>query len=138
MLRNISQGSRSRSIIGIHIPSITLRESKIGDMKTWQERLRMVMREKGLTQKGVADLVGVSQSTLAAWLADRNKPGVAEFEKLAAAINEDVVWLIWGVETSRRSLVGRVAAIASVLPDDELQKIVPVLETMEKAVTTKQ
>ena len=51
--------------------------------------------KKKLTQKQVSARLGIAQSTLAAWMGGRNKPGITEFEQLAAAIDEDVVWLIW-------------------------------------------
>ena len=103
-------------------------------MENWQARLSAVMKEKRLTQKQVSARIGIAQSTLAAWIGGRNKPGIAEFEQLAAAIDEDVVWLIWGNETRKRKLVGTISDITSQLPDEELAKVLPILEMMQQAI----
>ena len=39
------------------------------------EIIKQIMQEKGLSQQGLADILGVNQTTVSQWLLGRKKPG---------------------------------------------------------------
>lgn len=54
----------------------------------FQEFFELWLEMKGLSQKEVALLIGVSQSTISTWKA-RSTPSVRDLEKIGAAFPED-------------------------------------------------
>lgn len=74
-------------------------------METWRERLSSRLRylkdRDGLTQQGLADRLGVAQSTVAGWLHGRREPEtLQQFERLAEAVECHPAWLLYGMEES--------------------------------------
>ena len=37
--------------------------------------IKQIMHEKGLSQQGVADILGINQTTISQWLLGKKKPG---------------------------------------------------------------
>jgi transcriptional regulator with XRE-family HTH domain len=66
-------------------------------------RIRAARREKGWTQKVLADAVGVSRSAIAQWETDRAGQIPANLTQMAAALGTTVDWLRHGTEV--RTLV---------------------------------
>src|SRR5690606_3628076 len=74
------------------------------DPKRFADALAHQMRERGLSQYGLADLVGVTQATISAWLNQRRLPSP---ESAQAAL--DALGLEWGdvvASPDSRSLTG--------------------------------
>lgn len=59
-------------------------------------RIAATMRVRGLTQKGLAGLIGAPQSTVQKWVAEGAAPGAALLAKLPAALQVNGHWLLTG------------------------------------------
>lgn len=55
---------------------------------TFNENLRMLRKSKGLTQKELADMVGVDQRTISAWEKGICEPGFQLLAHLCEIFNE--------------------------------------------------
>ena len=63
------------------------------------ERIAHARRAKGLSQKQLADLVGVTKSTVAKWESDRTSPRANRLNQVAGLLGIPMAWLLGGVDT---------------------------------------
>lgn len=70
-------------------------------MKTLGSRIRVLRKDKKLTQVNVAKAVGVSSVSVVQWEQDANKPSGNNLIALAKALDCDPHWLLHGEETKR-------------------------------------
>lgn len=61
------------------------------------ERIRIIRKEKGLTQQALGRLLGVTQATVGQYETNQNPPKIGTIEKIAAALDVDVNWLVNGL-----------------------------------------
>lgn len=54
------------------------------------QRIRNLRKEKGLTQKGLAEKVGVNEVTIRSYEADKFKPKTENLKKIAIALDTDI------------------------------------------------
>lgn len=59
-------------------------------MKEFSEKIKKLRREKGITQKELADLVHVERSTIAGWETKDRVPDAEILIELAAVLNATV------------------------------------------------
>lgn len=59
-------------------------------MKTWQQRIKKIMRAKRITQEALSEQLGVSQSALSHWLSGRRGADVDIVMRIASAIGESM------------------------------------------------
>lgn len=59
-------------------------------MKEFSEKIKKLRREKGITQKELADLVHVERSTIAGWETKDRVPDAEILIELAAVLNTTV------------------------------------------------
>lgn len=62
-------------------------------MKIFAERLRQIQKEKGMTQAGLAQLLGIKSGTLANYLNDRKNPQIDTVAEMAKKLGVTVGWL---------------------------------------------
>lgn len=63
---------------------------------TIQERIREARKKQGLTQKQLAERMGVTQSMVGQYETNRQPPKITTIIKIASALNVDVTYLISG------------------------------------------
>lgn len=72
------------------------RYSLTGMESTLGARISQVRAEKSLSQRDVAKRMDCSEQQISAWERDSKKPSLENAEKLAAALEVDLGWLISG------------------------------------------
>ncbi len=60
------------------------------------ERIANARQAKGLSQKQLADLIGVTKSTVAKWESDRTSPRASRLIQVAGILGIPMAWLIGG------------------------------------------
>lgn len=75
-------------------------------------RLRKLRRDRELTQKWVADQIGIAQSSVSDWEADQSIPELGNLLTLAGILMVDVNHLVYGLSTTydRLGLTGPVTS----------------------------
>lgn len=58
------------------------------------ERLKELMKEKGLNQVGLAEKIGLKQNTISAWLLKKKEPCILSLWLLADYFNVDIDYLV--------------------------------------------
>lgn len=61
-------------------------------------RLGHAFEVSGLTQQGLADRLGVSQSIVSHWLTGRRRPTFGRIERIASELSVDAAYLAFGVQ----------------------------------------
>lgn len=54
---------------------------------TWREKLQKVMDDRGLTQYRLAEMTGIRQPRISAWLAGKGEPGLDQWGLLCRALD---------------------------------------------------
>lgn len=57
--------------------------------KAFAEKLKQAFKEKGLTQKEVAQIFGVRQEQVSKWLSGKSQPTLDKFEKILEVFGRD-------------------------------------------------
>lgn len=65
-------------------------------MLTFNERLRTLRKEKGLTQKEIANEIGIKQNTYSDWETGRTEPNIEYIIKLANMLKVPTDFLLNG------------------------------------------
>jgi SOS-response transcriptional repressor LexA len=65
-------------------------------MNTWAGRLKLKMKDLGLTQEELARKLGVTRSAVAHYVQGTRHPPLKQMVKLAAVLNVDPAWLQFG------------------------------------------
>lgn len=58
------------------------------------ERIRELMKEEGLNQVRLAEMIGVKQNTISAWLLEKKEPCITSLWLLADYFNVSIDYLI--------------------------------------------
>ncbi len=76
------------------------------DVATFGDRLEAARKAAGLTQRELAGRLGVRDTTLAAWEADRQEPRGNRTQMIAGMLNVSLMWLLTGHGTGLGSPTG--------------------------------
>jgi len=76
---------------------------------------------KGLTQQGVADLIGVEKATISSWESGRNMPNPFALRAMAKLYGQSVDALLWDGALTPEALV--IAAKFDALNDSQQKKL---------------
>ena len=69
----------------------------IQSMETWQDRVRSVMKEQGITQDALTYVLGVStRGAVGHYLSGRREPSAAQLQSLAKFLKVNLNWLLTG------------------------------------------
>jgi transcriptional regulator with XRE-family HTH domain len=71
------------------------------DVETLGGRIRAARERRGLTQRELAELVGVGARTVRLWEAGRKQPYLARLRTLARVLVVDLGWLLEGAAVRR-------------------------------------
>jgi len=63
-------------------------------MKIFGERVKLQLKEAGLTQKNLATLLNVQPSTLCEWLNDHNEPSFQDLVNIAKILEVSTDYLL--------------------------------------------
>lgn len=77
-------------------------DTKGGGMATFTERLKALRQKNNLTQKELADILGVSQGAYQKWEKGKREPNFENLLKLAAVLNTTTSYLLGEVDESIR------------------------------------
>lgn len=66
------------------------------DVATLGDRLEAARKAAGLTQRQLAQRLGVRDTTLAAWEADKQEPRGNRMQMIAGMLNVSLMWLMTG------------------------------------------
>ncbi|OGT63254.1 MAG: hypothetical protein A3E85_06080 [Gammaproteobacteria bacterium RIFCSPHIGHO2_12_FULL_45_12] len=69
-------------------------------MSTWANRIRLRIKELGLTQEELAAKLGITRGAVTHYLACRRVPPLAQFHKIATVLKTTPAWLQFGVSPS--------------------------------------
>jgi len=75
-------------------------------MNTWTERIKLKMKELGLTQEELAHQLGITRGAITHYLSGRRVPPLKQFHKLATVFKADPAWLQFGVTTDHKKHSG--------------------------------
>ena len=71
---------------------------KVQKEVTYINRLKVVLAEKHLTNKWLADKLGKDQGTVSKWCTNTLQPNLETFREIALALNVDMADLLWSVK----------------------------------------
>lgn len=58
------------------------------------ERVRELMKDQGLNQTRLAELIGVKQNTISAWLLNKKQPSIASLWALADYFDVEIDYIV--------------------------------------------
>ena len=96
------------------------------NMKTLGERISFLMKEKHITQKDLALMVGVTESALSRYVSNERQPKIEVLANLATALDTTVDFLTTGkqVETTFDEIYRLVARSSYTLNEAQKMKII--------------
>ena len=71
---------------------------KVQKEVTYFNRLKVVLAEKHLTNKWLADKLGKDQGTVSKWCTNTLQPNLETLREIALALNVDMADLLWSVK----------------------------------------
>ena len=71
---------------------------KVQKEVTYINRLKVVLAEKHLTNKWLADKLGKDQGTVSKWCTNTLQPNLETLREIARALNVDTADLLWSVK----------------------------------------
>ncbi|MCF2559647.1 helix-turn-helix transcriptional regulator [Prevotella brevis] len=71
---------------------------KVQKEVTYINRLKVVLAEKHLTNKWLADKLGKDQGTVSKWCTNTLQPNLETLREIALALNVDMADLLWSVK----------------------------------------
>ena len=71
---------------------------KVQKEVTYINRLNVVLAEKHLTNKWLADKLGKDQGTVSKWCTNTLQPNLETLREIALALNVDMADLLWSVK----------------------------------------
>lgn len=66
-------------------------------MNSWASRIKVRMKELGLTQAELASRLGITRSAITHYITGRRIPPLKQFEKLSLVLKTDPGWLQFGI-----------------------------------------
>lgn len=115
-------------------------ENKVKNTNTFGKRLCKSRKEKGLSQKKLADLLGYKQHvTISNLESDRATPDIESLQKIAGILEVDLHWLITGeIITPQNRIIAQFKEIYSSLLEEcqEAQDAIQRLEAKKQGGQT--
>lgn len=68
----------------------------IAKAEAFSKRLRQALEAKGMTQKRLADLTGITTVSISRYMNGQRMPDVVSFMKICTALEADVYWVLLG------------------------------------------
>ena len=81
-------------------------------MKAFGEALKTVQKDRKLTQIEMANLLGISQSTLSAYINDKKDPTLSTASEIAQKLGVSIGWLCGDNDTSISDLINKGISIS--------------------------
>ena len=60
----------------------------------YKNRIRVILAELNITNRALADKMGVSEMTLSRWVTNRTQPSMSQFVEISKMLNVDIRLLI--------------------------------------------
>ncbi|MEG1782267.1 MAG: S24 family peptidase [Oscillospiraceae bacterium] len=90
---------------------------------TFGERLRSFRREKKLTQKGLAELIGAKHNSVSNWENDQNKPDYDTISRLCGVLGVTIDMMMWGVKKTEAMSIEEILALPGVSPLPNMKSV---------------
>ncbi len=105
--------------------------------KTIGQRIKALRKEKHITQSSLADIVGLSKSTVAMWETDQRIPDIVTIKKLSNIFDTPMEWFVdKPYDNDSQNVVTMLGRNGThkkfVLNDEQLQALTSLAETMCK------
>lgn len=65
-------------------------------METFGNRIKEALKQKGKTQRDLAEGLGTSHSLISEYVSGKKEPGIQNARRIAEYLNVDLTWLITG------------------------------------------
>ena len=75
----------------------------------YKNRIRVILAELNITNRALADKMGVSEMTLSRWVTNRTQPSMSQFVEISKILNVDIKLLI---EVNPKEISGDCEAFA--------------------------
>lgn len=62
--------------------------------QNYKNRIRVILAELNITNRALADKMGVSEMTLSRWVTNRTQPSMSQFVEISKILNVDIKLLI--------------------------------------------
>lgn len=66
-------------------------------------RITVLRKQRGLTQSELSELMGVTPQAVSKWETGRAVPDLSRLDELAAVLEVEVTYLLWGSPPTKRS-----------------------------------
>lgn len=60
----------------------------------YKNRIRVILAERSITNRALANKMGVSEMTLSRWVTNRTQPSMSQFVEISKILNVDIKLLI--------------------------------------------
>ncbi len=100
----------------------------------FSEKLKELMKAKGLSQSDVANLSGISQTIVSRWLRTDLEPRISNLKPLAKALNVRVIDLL--EDYSDENLTETEKTFLA-LPENKKQMLIDILQVIDLRLKTK-
>ena len=60
----------------------------------YKNRIRVILADRQITNRALADMIGVSEMTISRWVTNRFQPSMSQFVELSKLLNVDIKELI--------------------------------------------
>lgn len=98
-------------------------------LETLGQRIRHYRKLKGLTQKQLAELIGVKHNSVSDWERDENRPYADTFELLLSALEVDANTLL-GWETSEQIKKEAEVLAEQIINNPKIKKALPIISNL--------
>ena len=83
-------------MLKIHTFCLTLHTKfyKIMAKQGYNNRIRVVLADRNITNRALADMMGVSEMTVSRWVTNKFQPSMSQFVEISKILNVDIKVLI--------------------------------------------
>lgn len=100
-------------------------------MSTLGERIKIARKQKNLTQRQLANMIGVKHNSISDWENNKNKPDTDTIELLLGALDIDANTLLrWDMPEQLKTDVEALAH--TIISNERIKKMIPLIASMSE------
>lgn len=96
----------------------------------WRKRMEQRRKELKLTQEQMAERMGMTLASWGHWAHGRREPDLRTFERIAAALECNGAWLVFGVQEPSDQRTAHVLEVMERLPDYKREVLAQVADSL--------
>jgi len=108
--------------------------SNMSGMETFNERLKRLAKQKGLTQEALAEAMGLSQGAVSKWYRE-GKPSDENMAQLASLLNTSAAYLEYGFGGT--DAAAELLRYLDGLPEEQVRSLTNIAKQLHNAYTLK-